>query len=99
MKSLKLVSDFDGIWTDQPDEAAYVWNYIIKKLTQLTKLPESEINRIIQGSKKDMDRYPYKYGWMNHGKTAAFYHEDPFGDNNALFNTSQEPEAWLLFPF
>ncbi len=86
MKSLKLVTDFDGVWTNQLKEAEYVWHLIFKKLTQITKLPESELNRIITDSKADMDRNPYKYGWMNNGKIAAFYQEDPFGDNNALFN-------------
>ncbi len=83
---MKLVSDFDGIWTDQDKEAKYVHNYIIKKLTQLTKFSAEEIEQLIEGCRKEMDKTPYDYGWMNNGKISVYYREDPFGDNNALFN-------------
>jgi len=43
MKSLKLLSGFDGIWTNQEKEAEYVWDTIHKKLRQVTKFSESEI--------------------------------------------------------
>src|SRR5438132_736973 len=86
MKSLKLVSDFDGIWTNQEAEVEFVWNYIIKKLVTITRFTENDLARIFRESKADMDRTPYKFGWMNNGKIAAYYREDPFGDNNAVFN-------------
>ena len=86
MKSLKLVSDFEGIWTNKEQEAAYVWNNIVKKLSTITRFSEIEINRILDESKSDMDKQPYKFGWMNNGKIAVYYREDLFGDNNAVFN-------------
>lgn len=83
---MKLVSDFDGIWTDQDKEAAYVWNYIINKISDITEFTAAEANELLEGCKKEMNKTPYEYGWYNNGKIAAYYREDPFGDNNAIFN-------------
>jgi FMN phosphatase YigB (HAD superfamily) len=86
MAIIKLISDFDGVWTDQQSEAEYVWNYIVTRLSQLTGEPPLTIEGLLDESKKDMDKSPHEYGWFNNGYIAAFYQEDPFGDNNAIFN-------------
>jgi phosphoglycolate phosphatase-like HAD superfamily hydrolase len=85
MAIIKLLSDFDGIWTDQDAEAVYVRQYIVKKLSQLSRFPEKEIEEILQECKNDMDKSPQYYGWINNGHFACYYQEDPFGDNNAVF--------------
>ncbi len=85
MKSLKLLSGFDGIWTNQEKEAEYVWDTIHKKLRQVTKFSESEIKNIFDEAESDMNRTPYENGWMNEEKISAFRGEDPFGDIYALF--------------
>jgi len=36
LKKIKLISDFDGIWTNQNIEAEYVWEYILGSLSELT---------------------------------------------------------------
>jgi hypothetical protein len=36
MAIVKLLSDFDGVWTNQDIEADYVWKYIINCLSNLT---------------------------------------------------------------
>jgi len=33
-----------------------------------------------------MNEEPFRYGWFNGDQIACFYHEDPFGDNNAIFD-------------
>jgi len=83
---IKLISDFDGVWTDQEAEAVYVWKYIIKKISDLSKFSVKETEEIINECKKDMDKTPYYYGWFNNGHIACYYQEDPFGDNNAIFD-------------
>ena len=83
---MKLVSDFDGIWTDQDKEAAYVWNYIVNKISGITDFSAEEVNELLEGCKKGMDKTPWEYGWFNNGEISAYYREDPFGDNNAVFN-------------
>lgn len=86
MNKIKLVSDFDGIWTNQELEAEYVWDYIISRLSQLTGLNIEEADSFLKEIKSEMDAKAYKYGWFNNGKIACFYQEDPFGDNNAIFD-------------
>ena len=86
MKKIKLISDFDGIWTNQNIEAEYVWEYILNSLSELTDHDKARIQNILTECKSDMDKEPYKYGWFNNDRIAAYYHEDPFGDNNAIFD-------------
>src|SRR5260221_6025507 len=83
---MKLVSDFDDIWTDQDKEARYVWNYIIEKIYGITDFSCEEVNELLEECRKDMEKTAWEYGWHNNGKISAYYHEDPFGDNNAIFN-------------
>jgi phosphoglycolate phosphatase-like HAD superfamily hydrolase len=83
---IKLLTDFDGIWTNQEEEAEYVWNYIVKKLAEISGFGHEEISNFLDQVKREMNKTPWLYGWMNNGKTACYYGEDPFGDNNAIFD-------------
>ncbi len=83
---MKLVSDLDGVWTDQDKEARFVGQYIVKKLSEMTNFTADELKELIEGCRKEMDKTPYEYGWFYNGHISAYYHEDPFGDNNAIFN-------------
>ncbi len=86
MAIVKLISDFDGVWTNQDIEANYVWSYIITSIASLTSDTPKEINKLLQECKKEMDNTPYEYGWFNNGSISCYYQEDPFGDNNAIFD-------------
>jgi hypothetical protein len=86
MAIVKLLSDFDGVWTNQDIEADYVWKYIINCLSNLTGETPDVMDKLLADCKKEMDRAPYDYGWFNGGVISAYYQEDPFGDNNAIFD-------------
>lgn len=86
MSIVKLVSDFDGVWTNQEIEADYVWKHIINSVAALTGESKESVEGLLNGCKKEMDRQPYEYGWFFDGSVAAYYQEDPFGDNNAIFD-------------
>jgi hypothetical protein len=86
MAIVKLVSDFDGVWTNQEAEADYVWNYIVNTIASLTGDSKETTDELLKGCKKEMDREPFEYGWFFNGTIAAYYQEDPFGDNNAVFD-------------
>lgn len=86
MAIVKLISDFDGVWTNQEAEAVYVWDYMVKSIADLTGDTTESVNSILLECKKEMDRTPYEYGWFYDGSIAAYYQEDPFGDNNAIFD-------------
>ena len=86
MTKTKLISDFDGIWTNQNIEAEYVWNYILDSVSELSGLNKNEVNKFLSECKNEMNKEPYNYGWFNNGSIAAYFQEDPFGDNNAVFD-------------
>ena len=83
---INLISDFDGIWTNQNIEADYVWDYIINTLTELTGFDSVRVQKILDECKVEMNKEAHRYGWFNTGNIAAYYKEDPFGDNNAIFD-------------
>jgi len=86
MAIIKLISDFDGVWTNQETEAEYVWKFIVKRLSELSGFADTEVDTLLKVCKKDMDRAPYDYGWKANGQISCYYQEDPFGDNNAIFD-------------
>ena len=86
MAIIKLISDFDGVWTNQETEAGYVWDFIVNEISVLTKDKPEIINSLMLECKKEMDRAPYDFAWYSNGGISCYYQEDPFGDNNAIFD-------------
>ncbi len=86
MAIVKLISDFDGVWTNQNIEADYVWKYIINAAASLTGFTPQKVDELLKQCKTEMDNTPYEFGWFNNGGIACYYQEDPFGDNNAIFD-------------
>jgi hypothetical protein len=83
---MKLVSDFDGVWTDQDKEAAYVLDFIVRKISAITGFSNDDVRGLLKECRREMDKTPYEFGWYNSGKISAYYQEDPFGDNNSILN-------------
>jgi len=86
MAIVKLISDFDGVWTNQESEADYVWKYIVTRLSELSGFSEAEVDKLLNECKRDMNKSPYDYGWHSNSQICCYYQEDPFGDNNAIFD-------------
>jgi len=86
MAIVKLISDFDGVWTNQDSEADYVWNYLVNSIASHTGTKPEEVDKLLKQCKSEMNGTAYEYGWFNNGAIAAYYQEDPFGDNNAIFD-------------
>ncbi|MCC6866550.1 MAG: hypothetical protein IT280_10370 [Ignavibacteria bacterium] len=86
MAIIKLISDFDGVWTNQDAEAEFVWNYIINAVAGLTGFTPNEVDNLLNKCKQEMNNTPYEFGWFNNNYLSVYYQEDPFGDNNAIFD-------------
>src|SRR4030095_4209948 len=86
MAIVKLISDFDGVWTNLDAEADFVKNHIIKSIAALTGDTIEVIKTLFNECRKEMDRTPYEYGWFYDGKISAYYQEDHFGDNHAILD-------------
>lgn len=74
---LKLLTDFDGVWTDQADEARAVREAFVVDAAQALGAPVEDIAR-------DFDTFlglalaePWDNGWCPEGELTAFVDEDP----------------------
>lgn len=97
MAIVKLLSDFDGVWTNQEIEAEYVWNYMVNALSNLTGETPAAIDKLLADCKKDMDRAPYDYGWFNNGAIAAYYRKTPLGITTRYWIISTARQLLKLF--
>lgn len=84
----KILSDFDGVWTDQVLEARGVRDFMIAEAARLAGIPSND-------AVEDFDRFeaairaePARHGWAPDGRVTAYVDEDPFCVGNAI-------SAWI----
>jgi hypothetical protein len=82
----KIVSDFDGIWTNQEIEAEFVYKWYLKRLSALSGKSVNFIESLFRQAKAEMNESPWIYGWKFNGGMSCIFGEDPYGDNNAVFD-------------
>lgn len=80
---MKLISDFDGVWTKPHGEAAAVRGHMVATVAALTKVDEARADAMIAAIDAALDDRPEDYGWTIEGQVSAFADEDPFVRNNA----------------
>lgn len=84
---VKLVSDFDGVWTLPDDEARAQGEVLESALTGW--LPETERAAAagwIRAARAAVLRAPQRYGWAVDGRVSAFADEDPFVRHSAFLH-------------
>jgi hypothetical protein len=84
---MKLVSDFDGVWTLPDDEARAQGEVLDDALAGW--LPEDERSRAaewIRAARAASLRTPERYGWAIDGRISAFADEDPFVRHSAFLH-------------
>ena len=81
---MKWIFDFDGVLTEQTEEAHRVREIFTDALAQWTGSSRSEVDRHIASIEEQMDRNPSHYGWEVHGRISAYCNEDLFIRGNAL---------------
>ena len=81
---MKLLSDFDGVWTVAAEEARAVFLYFRSEAARMAgvdpELAQSEFERyrtVVHGS-------PERHGWRHQGRVTAYVDEDPFCLSNTL---------------
>lgn len=87
VRPVKLVSDFDGVWTLPDDEARAQGEVLDRALAGW--LPEAE--RVaaadwIRAARAAVLRTPGHWGWAVDGRLSAFADEDPFVRHSALLH-------------
>jgi len=84
---VKLVSDFDGVWTF-PDAEAEAQGEILDAMLEAA-LPEELRDRgreWIGAARAAVAANPQRYGWRVNGRLSAFGDEDPFTAHNGLLD-------------
>ena len=84
---MKLVSDFDGVWTDPAAEATAQGEELEQALLAWTAEPDrAQAAEWLALAREHVRREPSRYGWAPGGRVSAFGDEDPFAAHSALLH-------------
>lgn len=81
---LKLLSDFDGVWTNQGPEAVALLDYTIARLAELASVDVQQARADAERFTASMRARPHEHGWAPDGRISAFFDEDPLVGSSAL---------------
>lgn len=84
---MKLVSDFDGVWTLPDDEARAQGEVLDEALAGgLPAADRAAAQAWIREARAASLQAPRRYGWAPGGRLSAFADEDPFARHSALLH-------------
>lgn len=82
---MKLLSDFDGVWTMPIEEGAAHGEELDRALEAHAGADErARVRDWIAGARAAVRADPVRYGWASAGRISAFGDEDPFTEHGAL---------------
>ncbi len=96
---MKLLSDFDGVWTHPGREARAQGEVLDARLAALAAPERRDAARAwVANARREVREAPTRWGWASRGRVAAFADEDPFGEHSALMHllavrAAQDPLA------
>ncbi len=82
---MKLLSDFDGVWTNPNAEGVAQGEYVDRTLAGWTADP-ARASDWIRAARLATRREPTRWGWISNGRMSAFADEDPFIEHSALLH-------------
>jgi len=84
---MKLLSDFDGVWTNPAAEARAQGEYLDATLLEWTApATRAETAEWLARARAATLADPTRYGWAPGGRLSAFADEDPFSPHSALLH-------------
>lgn len=83
-RRLKILSDFDGVWTNQGPEATLLLDWMIDKLGELAGVPAETARAELHAMCAEMKQDPAEHGWAPDGRISAYLDEDPLVESSAL---------------
>lgn len=75
--SPKILSDFDGVWTDPRKEADAILRHLIEAAAKLAHVPLDQARADFAGFLELVNTNPERYGWAPDGWITAYVDEDP----------------------
>jgi hypothetical protein len=84
---MKLLSDFDGVWTDPRAESLVQGRIVDMQLVEWAP-PErrEEVRAWIAAARRAVLADPRRWGWAPGGRLSCFADEDPFAEHGALLH-------------
>ena len=83
-RRLKILSDFDGVWTNQGPEEALLLDWMIGELAKLAGVPAEQARGELREMCAEMKQAPAAHGWAPDGRISAYLDEDPLVESSAL---------------
>lgn len=84
---MKLLSDFDGVWTHPAREASAQGELLDARLADLAPPPQrAEAMAWLANARRSIRSEPTRWGWVSHDRIAAFADEDPFAEHSAVLH-------------
>lgn len=80
---MKILCDFDGVLTEQTEEALRVRDIFRGELARLAK-SDSRVDQLLEQAESEMARHPSRHGWFSRNRITAFANEDLFIRVNGL---------------
>lgn len=81
---MKYLFDFDGVLTDQTEEAHRVRALFVEQVEQSSGWSSARVLELFSQAEQALDRAPHDHGWRFLGRVSAFANEDLFVRNNGL---------------
>jgi FMN phosphatase YigB (HAD superfamily) len=76
--TFKILSDFDGVWTDQTIEAESITLFMAAELARLANRPSNRVLADVRSFAATAAADPGRHGWNPGGRITAYVDEDPF---------------------
>lgn len=83
-RPIKILSDFDGVWTDQGSEADAVREFAIAELARLRGVEAAIAAADYAGFVRTVHAAPVEHGWAPDGRITAYVDEDPLCECSAI---------------
>lgn len=98
-RPLKILSDFDGVWTNQGPEAEVLFDHTVGELRRLATAVDQDFDDQLLRVRRSMSDSPHSHGWAPDGRISAYVDEDPLVESSALchfIDSSSDPWAVRL---
>lgn len=93
VKRIKVVMDFDGVWTDMQGQAAAVVQGAEERLGALVGLAAQEVRDLLAPAREHVQQNAHLHGWRMDGRVTAYADEDPYLMHNATMAAIDELAA------